>query len=48
MHDPKVTRVDFAEADHTFSVPGTAARMDEATAGWLQRAIIDGYLLGKA
>lgn len=40
LRDTKVTRLDFAEADHTFSVPGTAARMDEATAGWLQRAIM--------
>ena len=47
LHDPKVTRVDFAEADHTFSVPGTAARMDEATAGWLQRAIMKRCLPAK-
>lgn len=37
---PGVTRVDLADADHTFSTPGASPALQSATRQWLQRAIM--------
>lgn len=48
LAQPKVTRLNLPEADHTFSVPGSAAQVDEATVAWLVRAIIAAPATGQA
>lgn len=37
---PRVTRLDLAEADHTFSTPGSSTALQSATRQWLQHAIM--------
>jgi exosortase A-associated hydrolase 1 len=36
LNQPRLTRVDYPQADHTFSGPGQAQEADQATSRWLQ------------